>query len=103
MPVFTASPLLMAAYNITFWCVLGQTPGKWLMGIKIVGAGGNMPTFAQAVIRVLGYLLSALPFYLGFLWVLGPRRRAWHDQLARTEVIYVRQQRELAASQRAIA
>jgi uncharacterized RDD family membrane protein YckC len=101
--VVAASPLLIAAYNIAFWCALGQTPGKWLMGIKIVAAGGRTPTFTQAVIRLLGYLLSALPFYLGFLWVLGPRRTAWHDRLARTEVIYVRQQRELAASHRAMA
>jgi uncharacterized RDD family membrane protein YckC len=37
-----------------------------------------------------GYLLSALPFYLGFLWILGPERRGFHDRLAGTEVIYAR-------------
>jgi uncharacterized RDD family membrane protein YckC len=101
--VVMASPLLIAAYNIAFWCTIGQTPGKWVMGLKVVAAAGGRVTVGSAVIRLLGYLLSALPFYLGFLWVLGPRRMAWHDQLARTEVIYVRRPRELAAARRAIA
>lgn len=60
-------------------------------------------TLRRAVLRLVGYLLSALPFYLGFLWVMGPRRMAWHDRLARTQVIYVRGPRELAAAHRAIA
>ena len=33
------------------------------------------------------------PFYLGFLWVLGPERRGFHDRLAGTEVVYTRRPR----------
>jgi hypothetical protein len=34
--------------------------------------------------------LSLAPFGLGFLWVLGEdRRRAWHDKIAHTYVLYV--------------
>jgi uncharacterized RDD family membrane protein YckC len=83
-------PLVSAAYHVAFWTVTGQTPGKWLLGLKVQRLGGGRLTFGRALLRFVGYVLSALPFYAGFLWVLGPRRRAWHDRLARTEVVYVR-------------
>jgi uncharacterized RDD family membrane protein YckC len=84
------APLLVAAYLVGFWTVLGQTPGKWLMGIKIVPLEGGRLKLRRALIRVVGYLVAALPFYAGYLWILGPERRGWHDHMARTEVRYVR-------------
>ena len=98
--VLAVSPLFIVAYSLAFWCTIGQTPGKWLMGIKIVGANGGRVTVARAA-PVVGYLVSALPFYLGFLAVLGPRRLSWHDRFAHTEVVYVSGAR--AAPRRAIA
>jgi uncharacterized RDD family membrane protein YckC len=83
-------PLLVVVYHLAFWTVAGRTPGKWLMGLQIVPSGGGQLTLKRAALRQLGYLLSALPCYLGFLWILGPQRRAWHDRLARTEVTYAR-------------
>jgi uncharacterized RDD family membrane protein YckC len=83
-------PFLVGAYLVGFWTVFGQTPGKWLLGVKVVPARGGRMTFRRSLVRLVGYLLSALPLYLGFLWMLGPRRRGWHDLLARTEVRYVR-------------
>jgi uncharacterized RDD family membrane protein YckC len=82
-------PLLVIAYNVGFWWLAGQTPGKWLLGIKIVPVEGGRLKVGRALVRCLAYLLSAVPFYLGFLWILGPARRGWHDRIARTEVIYV--------------
>lgn len=86
-------PLLVAIYLIAFWRVAGQTPGKWLMGLKVVRVGGGPVSLARAALRFGGYLLSALPFYAGFVWILGPKRRGWHDRLAGTEVVYVRARR----------
>jgi uncharacterized RDD family membrane protein YckC len=83
-------PLLSAAYHVAFWTATGQTPGKWLLGLKVQRQGGGRLSFGRALLRFAGYGLSALPFYAGFLWVLGPRRLAWHDNLAGTEVVYVR-------------
>lgn len=84
-----ALPLLVALYHVVFWTILGQTPGKWLLGIRVARVDGRPLTVGRALLRWFGYLLSAIPLYLGFLWVLGPRRRAWHDYLARTEVVHV--------------
>jgi uncharacterized RDD family membrane protein YckC len=82
------SPLIAALYKIFFWRMWGQTPGKWLLGLRVVGLDGGKVGVGRAAIRVVGYLVSALPFYLGFLWVLGPERRGFHDHLAGTKVVY---------------
>jgi uncharacterized RDD family membrane protein YckC len=84
------APVIAALYFVAFWATVGQTPGKWLMGIKIVPIEGGRLTLRRSLLRLVGYVLSALPVYLGFLWILGPNRRGWHDRLARTVVIYVR-------------
>lgn len=39
--------------------------------------------------RVLGYYISFLALFLGFLWVLvDDRRQGWHDKIADTIVVY---------------
>jgi uncharacterized RDD family membrane protein YckC len=86
--LFASVPFVSAAVDVVLWRLYGQTPGKWLMGIKAVRVGGGPVTVPRALVRFIGYLVSALPFYAGFLWVLGPSRRAWHDRLAGTEVVY---------------
>ena len=87
--VIALSPVFTVAYCLAFWCTIGQTPGKWLMGIKVVAADGGPVTVWRGLLRLAGYLVSALPFYLGFLAVLAPRRLSWHDRFAHTEVVYV--------------
>ncbi|HEY4394582.1 MAG TPA: RDD family protein [Polyangia bacterium] len=85
--VLFASPVIVALYDVVFWRLWGRTPGKWLLGLRVVALGGGRVGVGQALLRVVGYLVSALPFYLGFLWILGPRRLGFHDHLARTEVV----------------
>jgi uncharacterized RDD family membrane protein YckC len=50
--------------------------------------------FGRAALRVFGYLISAVPCYLGFFWILGRQRRGWHDKIADTEVVYVARHHE---------
>ncbi len=88
--LFVSAPVIVILYNVVFWWLRGQTPGKWLLGLRVVALGGGKVGLGRALIRFIGYLLSALPFYLGFLWILGPERRGFHDRLARTEVVYTR-------------
>jgi uncharacterized RDD family membrane protein YckC len=84
------APLITALYNVVSWWIRGQTPGKWLLGLRVVALGGGKVSLGRATLRFAGYLLSALPFYLGFLWILGSERRGFHDRLAGTEVVYTR-------------
>jgi uncharacterized RDD family membrane protein YckC len=81
---------LFVAYYIGFWLAAGQTPGKRIMGVRIVCRGGGRVELGNVVRRFVGYWLSSFLF-LGFLWVLvDNQRQAWHDTLAGTVVIYSR-------------
>lgn len=76
-------------YFIVFWMLVGQTPGKMLMGVRVVSMNGRPLSFFQAVRRLIGYYISMLVFFLGFLWILiSDSRQGWHDKFARTYVIY---------------
>jgi uncharacterized RDD family membrane protein YckC len=74
---------------IGFWRYCGATPGKIALGLKIVDAAtGKPPTLMRLVLRYAGYVVSAFPLYLGFLWIAVDRRKqGWHDKIARTIVI----------------
>lgn len=75
-------------YFLVFWTLSGQTPGKALMGVRIVRTNGEPLHIGRAIIRVVGYWVSSILF-LGYLWVLvDNRRQAFHDKLAGTYVVY---------------
>jgi len=87
----TAAALLWAiGYFTFFWSAQGQTPGSRLLGIAVRdAASGTAPGARRAALRVLALPLSALPLCAGFLLILvDRRRRALHDRLARTVVVY---------------
>ncbi len=85
----TISFLFVMGYHVFFLVFAGQTPGKALMGLRVVPIKGGKLTWLQAFVRFLGYIPSAILVWLGFIWMLiDDRRQAWHDKLARTCVIY---------------
>ncbi|MFD9412635.1 RDD family protein [Streptomyces sp. NPDC059989] len=64
----------------------GRTPGKKLLGVRVLATATlRPPTFGAALRRWLVYALLGLP---GALWCLvdRPRRQAWHDKAAKTYV-----------------
>ncbi len=90
-PAFVAlvTVLFIMAYHVFFWLFAGQTPGKALLGLRVVSMNGERLRPWRAVLRYLGYYLSALALFSGFAWVLlDDRRQAWHDKLAGTVVLY---------------
>jgi uncharacterized RDD family membrane protein YckC len=77
-------------YFIFFFSTTGQTVGKAVMGLRVVTTDGKRMGLRRSLIRTLCYTVSLAPLGLGFLWVLGEdRRRAWHDKIAHTYVLYV--------------
>jgi len=77
------------AYFFICIALAGRTAGKALMGVRVVGCdGGRLPP-ARALLRAVAYLVSLIPMSAGFAWVLVDRdRRAWHDHIAGSRVIY---------------
>lgn len=86
---FALVPILIISYYVGFWSLTGRTPGKWVMGLRVIGSDGEPPRLGRSFIRLVGYVTSALAFWLGYLWVFVDNdRRAWHDHMARTWVVY---------------
>ena len=78
----------MQGYYILFWMLIGQTPGKYLMGLRIVRLDGSRVTIGVCIRRLIGYYISAILF-IGYIMVLfDDRRQAFHDKFAGTFVIY---------------
>jgi uncharacterized RDD family membrane protein YckC len=73
----------------TFWALAGQTPGMRFLSIRLLHHGSRDITIGVASLRVFGVILSLIPLGLGYLAILRDRsRRAWHDHMTGTEVVY---------------
>lgn len=79
-------PLLLV---VMFWVHKAATPGKMFLNAKVVDATtGHNLSIGQSIIRYIGYIISALPLGLGFIWALfDEQKRGWHDMLAGSIVI----------------
>lgn len=87
--LIAAAPLIVIAYFVVLWRLTGQTVGKRVLGLRVVSVEGGRIKLGRAIVRVAGYVLSAVPLYAGYLQILvDPQRRALHDRLARTAVVY---------------
>ena len=88
-------------YFAWFWSAAGQTPGDRVLGLQVVRADTDRPiSLRRAIARVGALVLSAIPFCAGFLMILfDDRRRALHDRLVKTVVVY-RTERAVRASPR---
>ena len=71
------------------WALSGRTAGMAVFGVRVVAADGTDASGRRAVVRTLALPLSFLFLGLGFVGILlGNRRRALHDVVAGTAVIY---------------
>jgi uncharacterized RDD family membrane protein YckC len=80
------------AYFAYFWKTRGATPGQRAMQIRVVDSKSYGSLSArQSIVRFLGYVVSALVIYVGFIWAaFDSRKQGWHDKLAGTVVIKIR-------------
>ncbi|MGW0362419.1 RDD family protein [Streptomyces sp. NPDC002990] len=84
--VLAAVLLFGVFYEVLPTARWGRTPGKKLLGVRVLAVTGlRPPGFGAALRRWLVYALLGVP---GSLWCLvdRPRRQAWHDKAARTYV-----------------
>jgi uncharacterized RDD family membrane protein YckC len=67
----------------------GQTVGKKLLGIRVIDfATGGPIGYGRAFLRWLGRILSSIPLYLGYLWMLWDKeKQTWHDKIANCVVV----------------
>ena len=81
--------LLTTGYFVVFHGMEGQTIGKWLFGLHVVGLAQQPISYPRALLRWVAMLgLGCASIGLSLLWILwSGEKRAWHDLLARTWVI----------------
>ncbi len=71
------------------WSVSGKTAGMALLGIRVVKADGSPSATRNGVLRAMALPLSFLTLGIGFIPIVtGRHRRALHDKIAGTAVVY---------------
>lgn len=82
--------LIVILFFGIFWRRGGQTLGMQAWRIKLITSSGERPTWKQALIRVIGALLSATPFGLGYAWrFVSVKKAYWHDQWSGTRLVVI--------------
>lgn len=84
--------VIPALLTIAFWTIWGATPGKMMLGLRIIDSHtGSGPTLWQCIGRYVLALLTTAVVGLGYLWILlDARNQAWHDKIVGTVVIRTR-------------
>jgi uncharacterized RDD family membrane protein YckC len=91
---------VQVGYFVGFWVWRGQTPGKFIMRVKIIKMDGSRVTWGTALLRYCGYIISAVIILVGLLWVgVDSRRQGFHDKIAETFVIRIPTSKERKAWQ----
>ena len=85
----TVNYILPFAYTVAVWMLWSASPGKILLGLKIVDADtGENIDLKQSIIRYVGYFPAMMVLFIGIFWVaFDKRKQGWHDKMANTVVI----------------
>ncbi len=90
-PICIAFFVVMGLYYVLLegWC--GLTVGKWLVGLRVIAAGGDKPGLKRALLRNLLRAVDSLPAFnlLGVVLILlSPERARLGDRWAGTRVVH---------------
>src|SRR3954470_7715751 len=83
--------VIVWAFIYSAYCLsaAGHTPGMAMLGLRAVRRDGSDLRSGHSIVRLLVFPLGLLLFGIGFLMILLRRdRRALHDVIASTAVVY---------------
>jgi uncharacterized RDD family membrane protein YckC len=84
----TSGVAISIVYWLGFWVWRGQTPGKMAVGVKVIRTDSSPVKWQCAICRCLGYVVSAITLFIGFIWVaFDGRKQGIHDKIADTYVV----------------
>lgn len=76
-------------YFVLFWSTTGQTPGMRVLKLRVRKGTGGVPSIGRSIVRLIGLVISIVPFFVGFVPILfDSRRRGLADFMAGTVVEY---------------
>jgi uncharacterized RDD family membrane protein YckC len=81
----------LAYFTLFVGASRGQTPGMSALGIRVISFDGSGSIgYGRAAVRWIGGILSTIPIFLGFFWMLWDKeKQCWHDKLASDVVVPV--------------
>lgn len=90
-PFASLTQLILTTLAYVFmWFRWGQTPGKKMLHIKIVDDKTlECASLIQVILRFFGYFLSALSIVGFFIPLFRKDKKALHDIISKTVVIYI--------------
>jgi uncharacterized RDD family membrane protein YckC len=82
------SQVIFVLYFAGFIAAHGQTPGKAIFRLRVIGVGGQKPHFVKSFVRALALAVSTNLLFLPMAYAFfNPQRRAVHDIFAGTYVV----------------
>lgn len=73
-----------------FWTKGGQTLGMRAWNLYLIKPDGKFIDWKTALIRYGAAIISWAVVGMGFAWILlNSRKRAWHDSLSGTQIVFV--------------
>ncbi len=89
IPVPMVSWLVGPVYKTIFVSQGGQTPGKMAAGLRVIRADGEPVSVGRALGRALAEYVSGIVLGLGYVAAAFGEKRALHDYIAGTRVVYL--------------
>jgi len=93
-PILTLAPAAVVILYVAYFVALTAgkhqgTYGKRSMGIYVRKRDGGRVWIGHSLVRYVGYIISMIPFGLGYLMAAFHKNKlALHDLIAGTEVVY---------------
>ncbi len=79
------------AYSTFLLSTRGGTLGMLLLGLRVIKADGSQLTAGQAIGRFFAYIINSFTLFIGFIIIaFDDQKRALHDRICDTRVIYSR-------------
>ena len=77
-------------FTISTGSKLQASPGKNIVGLKVITNDGSRITYVRSFVRTCSYALSYVTFLIGFvLAAFTKEKKALHDMVAQTRVVYI--------------
>ena len=88
IPVYIILCLLASTFLLFLHAYSGKSFGKLVLGIRVVREDGGKISTSQSFTRWVGYYLSALPVFYGYISaIFDYNLQTWHDKISKTYVV----------------
>ena len=88
IPVYIILCLLASTFFLFLHAYSGKSFGKLVLGIRVVREDGGKISTSQSFTRWVGYYLSALPVFYGYISaIFDYNLQTWHDKISKTYVV----------------